>query len=350
MGSACLTGLLVLGAACTSLACGSSTTPPKSDSDYRVEVTSSIHDALLVDVETLVTAAQDLADAAPLPADRGWDAQADAVAIQRMKASWMRARSAWEHVEGALEPIFPDSAFALDSRYEEQLAPMGPGGDPYPFDGEGVTGLDAVERVLYADVAPDRVVLFEKTLPGYAPAAFPATPQEAADFKNALCARLVRDARTIHDGWGTRVVDVGGAFDGLVALVSEQKAELANAKASQEESRYSQRTMSDLRDNLEGTEAIYGIFRGWLVARGGTDVDGKIAAGLHAVEALYAAVPGTAVPRPPETWNPDAPTADDRATAYGRLYSGVATAVDRQRDGSVVSEMSQAAILLRLGR
>ena len=43
-------------------------------------------------------------------------------------------------------------------------------------------GLDAVERIVYADVTPDRVVALEKTLRGYSAAAFPSTPKEAAAY------------------------------------------------------------------------------------------------------------------------------------------------------------------------
>ena len=60
-------------------------------------------------------------------------------------------------------------------------------GDNSLFDGQGVIGMHAIERILYVQQTPAFVVGFESKLPGYKAAAFPATEQEAADFKNKLC-------------------------------------------------------------------------------------------------------------------------------------------------------------------
>ena len=51
----------------------------------------------------------------------------------------------------------------------------------------GVTGMHAVERILYCDVTPARVVAFERRCPATWPRRFPATAQEASDFKTKLC-------------------------------------------------------------------------------------------------------------------------------------------------------------------
>jgi iron uptake system component EfeO len=325
--------------------------PPKTDDQYRQEVTSSIHEALLVDINHVLDAVKDIRLAAPPTQGRGWDPVADADAILRMRLAWTRARGAYEHVEGALAPLFPDIDFALDSRYEDLLVRTGASGDSNLFDDQGIVGLDAVERILYAGASPQHVIDFEQSLPGYRPAAFPATEQEAADFKNKLCARLVSDAQALVDQWRPERIDAGQAFRGLISLVREQKDELNAAAKSREESRYSQRTVADMRDNLEGAEATYGLFREWLLTKAtSADVDQKISDGFRNVEAVCAQVQGDAVPPPPATWNAQDPSIADLQTAFGLLYGGVKDAVDPAHDATVTAQMDRAAVLLGIAQ
>jgi hypothetical protein len=320
-----------------------------TDEQFRQSVADDMHDALRVDLQRLVTTAQQLEDAAPVTPGRGWDPQQDADALVRMRAAWVRARDLYEHVEGAVEPLAPALNASLDSRYEDVLAQLGPDGDPYPFDDAGIVGLDAVERILWADGTPPAVVAFEATLPGARPAAFPSTEQEASDFKTKLCARLVADFSKLSTRWSTSALDIDGAYAGLVSLVAEQRSELDRATANTVESRYSQRTMADLRANLEGVEAIYGLFRPWLATKGGGDaVDADIEAGFARVDDVYAHVVGDALPPPPATWDPTSPSAADLQTAYGQLYEGLAGATDPSRSGTVVSRMNDAAALMSL--
>lgn len=42
----------------------------------------------------------------------------DAAAIDGMKESWAKARTAYEHIEGAIAPLFPDIDAAIDERYD----------------------------------------------------------------------------------------------------------------------------------------------------------------------------------------------------------------------------------------
>jgi iron uptake system component EfeO len=304
-----------------SLACG------ESDGEYANDVAVQMHEALTVDLHQLVVSAQALEDAAPLTQGRGWDAQADFVAIAQMKNEWLRARAAYEHVEGAVAPLFPVLDFALDTRYEDQLAR---GADAYAFDDQGVVGLDAVERVVWADVTPQATVDFEKTLIGYLPSRFPSTEAEAADFKNRLCAKLVADAKALEAAWSAANIDVGAAYGGLVTLIAEQRNEIANAPFGAEESRYSLSTMNDLRANVEGVEAMYGIFRPWIGSKdGGSDADAKIEAGFVTLDALYSGVSGEALPQ--------ATTAD-----YTKLLDAVTS-----NEQPLTSEMSRVATLLR---
>jgi iron uptake system component EfeO len=175
-------------------ACGDSV---KTDTEFKSVLVTSMHDSLLGDIDALVQASTELENVAPTPNGRGWDATQDAAAIAAMKTAWMRARTAYEHIEGALAPIFPEIDTSIDARYDNFLADENGQGDSYLFDDQGVTGLHAVERILYADVTPQHVIDFEKTLPGYRAAAFPATEQEASDFKTKLCAKIVADAQTL---------------------------------------------------------------------------------------------------------------------------------------------------------
>jgi iron uptake system component EfeO len=322
---------------------------PPDDTAQRAQAVQAMHDALLVDVQALAKAVADLKDAAPTPADRGWDKTLDATAIASMRAAWLRARTAYEHIEGALAPLFPDIDTAIDARYDDFLADLtAQGGDAYLFDDKGVTGMHAVERVLYSDVIPARVTTFEKTLPGYVAAALPATAQEAADFKNKLCAKLVADTATLLGEWTPAKIDVSIAYAGLVSLVEEQREKVVKASTGEEESRYAQRTMTDLRDNLAGTKTAYAVFQPWIVskANGGADLDRAITAGLAALDAAYAQVQGEAIPEPPTTWSAENPSPADLATPFGKLYVSVTAQVDRAKKDSVVAKLDAAGELL----
>ena len=149
-------------------------------------------------------------------------------------------------------------------------------------------------------------------------------------------------------------IDIGGAFQGLVSLMNEQREKVNKASTLEEESRYSQRTMADIRDNLAGTEAIYELFAPWLVTRthsadptkDGPGTDARIRAGFKALHASYSAVPGAAIPQPPASWSSEHPSAEDMQTPFGALYGAVQAAVDPGNDASVVEAMNDAAGIL----
>ncbi len=337
------------------LACASEGgAPPETDAQYRAEAVHGLHDAYLGDLRALVRAAGDLQRAAPSPADRGWDATKDAAAIAAMKDAWVRARTAYEHVEGALAPLFPDIDVSIDARYDDFLAQLGAAGDTDLFDDEGVTGMHAVERILYSSVTPRRVVAFESSLPGYVPAAFPATAAQAAEFKSKLCGKLISDARELEQQWTPADIDAAIAFQGLISLMNEQREKVQKASSNEEESRYSQRTMADLRDNLSGTKVAYAFFQPWITAkaspgvpsRDGRTIDGAIEAGFAALDQAYRRVDGDAIPQPPATWSAEAPSAAGLATPFGELYTVVDRAVDPNTASSVVAQMSDAATVL----
>lgn len=344
-------------------ACSSSPSSPMTDAQYSAAVTSGMRTSFITDLGNLVSYSQMLQAAAPTPADRGWDATMDADAITAMKAAWTGCRTAYEHIEGATAPIFPDIDTTIDSRYDDFLVAL-PNGDAYLFDDMGVTGMHAVERILYSNVTPAAVVAYESMLPGYVAAAFPATAQEASDFKTKLVEKQITDAQALQTGWeNAKSYDLDAAFRGLVSLMNEQQEKVDKASTDQEESRYSQTTMDDIRNNLKGTENVYALFQPWIKskaaltldagtgadggpAQDGPAIDAAIQAGFAQLQALYDSIQGDGIPEPPATWSSENPSDTDKATPFGMLYEGVHQAVDPNLPGSIVAEMNQAAVLL----
>jgi len=323
------------------------TTPP-DDAARKAKAVQDMHDILLADVDALAAAAVAIQNAAPTPTGRGWD-KTDEPAVAAMRASWLEARTAYEHIEGALAPLFPDIDTAIDARYDDFLANLtAQGGDKYLFDDQGVTGMHAIERILFSETTPARVVAFEKALPGYVVAQHPATQQEAADFKAKLCAKLVADTKILVGEWKPAKIDVRIAYAGLVSLVAEQQEKVKKAATSEEESRYAQRTMTDLRDNLEGTKRVYAVFQPWLTSKPSpaSDIDKAVLAGLASIDAAYKAVPGNAIPEPPATWSAENPSAADLQTPFGKLYTAVLEQSDVAKKGSVVSKLDEAGAIL----
>ena len=333
-----LIALLLLAPACSS---DDDEGTAGTDDAYEKQVTNGMHTTLLADVEDLRDAAVALQAAAPAPTGRGWDATLDAAAITAMTDAWLDARAAYERTEGALAPLFPEADAAIDARYEDFLEE---GADADLFDGEGVTGMHAIERILFVADTPDSVVTVEERIPGYKAAAWPATQAEAAAFKNELAAQLVTDTQELLDQWQPQRIDLGGAFNGLISLMNEQREKVNKAASEEEESRYSRRTLADLRDNLAGTQRAYGLFEAWLKSKpNGAAIDADIQASFDALEETYTGFTGDAIPAPPATWSAETPSAADLQTPFGRLYAAVQSAVDPNEAGSAVDGMNRAA-------
>jgi len=346
----------VMVAACSSSSSSSGVAPVAdsgavlTDAQYQTQVLSGMHDSLLTDINGLLTAANAIQAAAPSNL-AGWS---DPAQVTALKTAWLSARTAYEHSEGAIAPLFPDVDNEIDARYDDFLAELGPTGDNYLFDDVGVTGMHAVERIVYSPVTPATVITFESTLPGYKASAFPATEQEASDFKNKLCTKLIADVTTLQGEWTPTNLNIAIAYQGLVALMNEQKEKVNKATSSEEESRYSQRTMADLRDNLDGTKAIYAIFQPWVLAKtdktdptkDGPTVDAKLQSDFTELAAAYATISGDAFPTVPTTWSSENPTASDLQTPFGQLYSKVLAAVDPNTSGTIVYEMNAVATML----
>ena len=331
-------------------ACSSSgSSGPTTDVELQQEITQGMHDSLQTELTALVQGAKDLQAAAP---DHPWDQTDPATAT--MKDAWIRARHAYEEVEGATAPVFPDIDTSIDGRVEDFGPGTGTGVLSLTSDMFGdtaMTGLHAVERILYTDVTPPAVVTYEAGL-GYAPAqSFPKTQQEADEFKNKLCAKVVADAKKLLTEWQPAVIDIGSAFSGLISLMNEQKEKVTKAGLHQEESRYSQRTMDDLRYNLTGTTAIYGVFQPWIQSKeGGATVDAKVEDGFRGLKTIYdsAQYVGNAFPKPPADWSDVDPSSSDLKTPFGQLYQAINGAVDSTKAGSAVFEMNAAAGLCGL--
>ena len=316
----------------------------KTDADYQAEIVVSIHDSIETDLADLVQAAKDLQTAAPTHA---WNATTDATAIASMLTAWKKARVGYEHVEGATAPLYGDLDITMDARYDDYLSTLGAAGDQDLFDDKGVTGMHGIERILYAPQIRQEVISFEDTLPGYKAAAWPATDGEAMEFKTKLAQKLIDDATSLHDSWKPAAADLAQAYSGLVGLMNEQKEKVNLAASGEEESRYANITLFDLRNNLEGTTKIYALFQPWAQSKAnGKDADTKIEAKLAALTSLYAATSGDALPAVPADWSNDNPTAANLATPFGMLWDAVHKDVDPSADGSVVFEMNKIAVAL----
>lgn len=318
---------------------------PKTDAEYSRAVALQVHDVLGKDVKALRAAAVELKSAAP-NVERGWTA-ADKAAITATTNAWLRARSAYERSEGAIAPLFPDIDAAIDARYDDFLEELSPDGDPNPFDGQGVTGMHAIERILFAKTIPASVVEVEATLPGYLEARWPESAEESKAFKSELCEQLVLDTTRLDSEWSATQIDLGAAFGGLVALMNEQREKVRKAASAEEESRYAQRTLADIRDNLAGTRAAYALFRPWVRSKeGGAAVDASIEAAFKELDDAYTSLPGDAFPPLPADFSAEAPTPANLSTDFGQLFARVENAADPNREGSVVHGMNEAAVLL----
>src|SRR5688572_3630936 len=108
-----------------SVACGGSDdeeeTPTLTAAEHEAKILSGMHSAVLTEIQSLRQASGDICAAAPSPVGQGWDASADAAALEATKGAWILARSAYERTEGVIAPLFPDTDYAIDARYDDYL-------------------------------------------------------------------------------------------------------------------------------------------------------------------------------------------------------------------------------------
>jgi len=291
-------------------------------------------------LDELVVASTELCAAAPTTA---WSATSQPTPVATMRAAWKRVRVSYERVEGSIAVLFPELDVATDERYDGFLEN---GTDTALFDDVGVTGVHALERILFSDLISAEVKTFEEGLGSkYRPAAFPATDAEAADFKNKLCAKLVVDVTKMRDEYQPLALDTASAFRGVIGSMQEQHEKTSFAATGEEESRYAKHTLADMRANLDGAMKTYEAFRPWLQSKGRSALDAEIVAGLARVKAGFDAVAGDALPTPPSTWSSVSPSAADLETPFGKLYSLVEKETATTA-GSLVSAMLEAADVL----
>lgn len=303
--------------------------------------TQGTKDTIARELTALTTAARALQAAAPAPDADGWSHANDAAAIAQMQAEWRRMRVAYERIEGAIAVLFPETDVAIDERYDGFISERA---DSNLFDGQGVTGMHAVERILWSNAISQRVQTFEAGLPNMPqPARTPSTMSEATAFRDELVARLIRDCEDMERQFRPLALDNATAFRGVIGSMQEQVEKLNKAATSEEESRYAQNTLGDMRANLEGARATFDAFRPWIESTNDRAVAALIQARLDAVDAAYRALPGDSLPAVPEGFNPTTPSAEHLATPYGQLRTLLVTETDPMQSGSLVALMERAA-------
>ena len=307
--------------------------------DLEKQATADVKEFVDAQIAALLKAAEDIQKAAPEPDADGWNVADDADAVADMKAAWKKARIAYENVEGPIAALFAGLDESTDARYDAFIETEP---DDELFDDDGVTGMHAIERILWSDSTPDYVVKFEKALPNYKAAAFPETEAEAEAFKNKLAKRLVDDVKSIKEQFDPFALQVTQAFGGIVSSVEEQAEKTNKAATGEDESRYAQHTLADMRANLNGAREVYSAFKPLIASKDG-DTSG-IEAGLDRLEDAYDELDGDALPKAPDGFNPDEPSDQDLATPYGKLYQLLSDETDPEDHNSLVHIITEAAV------
>lgn len=310
----------------------------EDDPDYEADATVAVKNYITAELTKLTAASEELQKAAPAADDDGWNAADDKAAVDKMRAAWSKARDSYERIEGSIAVLFPALDVSTDERYDGFIEEEP---DDNLFDDEGVVGVHGIERILWADQHPARVVKFESSLPGYKKAEFPATKEEAEAFKNKLCARLVTDVKSMQSEFKHWVLESDTAFRGMIGSMQEQSEKTTLAASGEDESRYAQNTLADMRANLEGAIAVFEAFKPWIEATG--DKSETIQAGFEELEKAYGEVDGPALPEVPEKFNPSNPSEADLKSPYGRLWQLLNEKTDLEDPKSLVSIMASAA-------
>jgi iron uptake system component EfeO len=337
MKTLCLHYILCVGA--LGLA-GCSNDDDLDDTALEVDAIFDVKSYVNGELQKLVKASEALQDAAPEPDEDGWNADDDAAAVAAMRKSWGDARDAYERVEGSIALLFMGLDVSTDERYDGFIEEEP---DDDLFDGEGVTGMHAIERILWAGEHPAKVIEFESALDGYREAEFPKNELQADSFKTELAQRLVDDVKTMADEFKPQILDANAAFGGMIGSMAEQVEKVTLAVSARDESRYAQRTLDDMRANLEGGEAVYAAFRPWIEAASGDEVDEKIQDGFSRIAAAYAMHQGAAIPEVPEKFELRGPSKEDLATDYGKLWKLLTDETDVENEDSLLRVMSEAA-------
>lgn len=315
---------------------------PADDQTPEQRSTLAVKAYLQSELDKLADAASRLQAAAPAPDDDGWSVASDRAAVEKMRSIWGETRDRYEHVEGAIAELFQTLDVSTDERYDAYIEEMGPDDDL--FDDQIVTGMHGIERILWADSHPAHVIEFEAALMGYQAATFPSNRTQAEGFKQKLAARLTKDTETMRDDFASKglALDPELAFGGVVGSMQEQFEKVNLAATAGDESRYAQRTLDDMRANLEGGREIYRAFGGWVTETSGAKVNADIEAGFERIAKAYDAIEGAAIPEVPNGFDGLEPSKSHLETPYGQLWQLLTDEGDARRDGSLVHAMVTA--------
>ena len=274
-----------------------------------------------------IRARVDLQKAAP-PTARGWDADATPTRSTAMKDAWLAARAAYEHARAPSRRCFPTST-PPSTRATTTSSPSSGRGRPGPLRRPrrhrharhrahpvcaGHSGRRRDARVHAARAT--------RRQPSRRPS------DEAAEFKTKLCERLVSDTHELQNDWTPQSIDLGGAFRGLIALMNEQREKVNKAASEEEESRYAQRTMADIRDNLAGTIKAYALFQPWLARRKTAPRSTPTCLRLRRARQRLRGGFGRRHSPAARDWSAEKPSDKDLGTPFGKLYLAVQSGVD----------------------
>lgn len=353
MNARCLTTVIFV----TCTACGAN--PQSSAMVPRAHAVGAVKDYIATTLAQLIGTVENLQSSAPAPKSDGWQSPRDDVSMGAMQHHWRVARVHYERIEGAIAVLFSHLDRAVDGRYENFIGEAGVAdgcngapGDCNLFNGKGFTGMHAVERILWSSTTPQAVVDHERAMllhVGYQPARFPANAQEATDFRDGLVAQLLTDLRTMENEFGPQALDLPAAYNGVVGSMKEQREKLNYANTGEDESRYAQHTLADMRANLQGGRAIYSLFQPLLRDHpNGATLDGEISDHFDALAHVYSLHTGDNVPPVPPTWNMRAPSRADLATEFGALWERVFFESNENEATSLVTLMQQGGDVLGL--
>ena len=145
----------------------------------------------------------------------------------------------------------------------------------------------------------------------------------------------------MRDQFGAKnlALDPDIAFGGVVGSMKEQFEKVNLAATAGDESRYAQRTLADMRANLQGGREIYRAFSGWVSETSSPELDKSIVDGFARIATSYDAIDGSAIPAVPKDFDSVMPSEADLKTPYGQLWQLLTDEGDARRDGSLVHAM-----------
>lgn len=261
----------------------------------------------------------------------------DASRLEAMRASYIVLRDAYVQSEGLFAVLAPNLGPSIDRLYEQAIGDVR---DEAPFDAQGFAGLHAIERILWAEMQRMSVEAAEEAILGYSRPEFPKSKDDADAFRQ----KMLTDAQTQLAQAIAAII--GATIDfttgmKVVRVTAERQLAKVTVEApGKDVSRYSDRTLADLRSNFAGARAIYGSLLAHLrTLPGGRALDDAIAARFTAIDARYAALPGDALPEMPATWT--ATNADD-GSEFGKLYVFVRNECDANNRAGLIALLNEA--------